>query len=105
MTSSDEHEFLYGKDHQKNIADAANHVQFTPVDIKSIKTEECNVLVQKLKDSHQLDGASEKGDPPILLLRLKSKKIIKQLNPENLMVFVWGWAGRYTGGAVRPEKG
>jgi hypothetical protein len=93
MTSSDEHEFLYGKDHQKNIADAANHVQFTPVDIKSIKTEECNVLVQKLKDSHQLDGASEKGDPPVLLLRLKSKKIIKQLNPEKLRVFVWGWAG------------
>ncbi|MFL2947831.1 MAG: hypothetical protein ACJZ44_01175 [Nitrospinales bacterium] len=93
MTSSDEHDFLYGKDGQKNLSDAANHVQFTPVDIKNIKTEERNVLVQKLKDSHHLDGASEKGNPPVLLFRLKSKKLLKQLNPEDLRVYVWGWAG------------
>jgi len=83
------------KEHQKGYIKAVNETKITHYDLKEIKSESIISLKSLLEKEHYLNGVSIAGDPPLLLFRLPSKKLIKSLIPDNTRSAVSQFTGTF----------
>jgi hypothetical protein len=73
---------------QEDYVKAVLETQITQKNIKEIEYKNLIRLKSCLQEEHYLNGASIAGDPPILVFRLPSKKLIKGLTSKDIRVAV-----------------